>query len=139
MPNNETTVAMHTALLPLTQTTLDARKCDVLPALQQPLLSLDQFCDAGFTATLDSETVQLTNDGIATMLGMRDHTHGLYFHPLQVYPTSSLPPPTYNAPTRNFHTNQCSPQSPTSLRLRKQRVPHEHSIRPGTVTAQDLL
>ena len=85
MTNGETVVATHTYLLPLPHPPLAARKCDVFPALQQPLLSLGQLCDAGFTATLDSETDQLTKDGLVTLPGTRYHTNGLYFTPLQGY------------------------------------------------------
>ena len=83
MPNDETMVEMHIDLLPFPQLPLAAWKCDVLPALQQPLVSLRQFCNAGFTATLDSETVQLTKYGIIALSGTRDQTNGLYFNPLQ--------------------------------------------------------
>ena len=82
-------VATHTALLPFPELPLDARKCDVFPALQQPLLYLGQFCDAGFTATLNSETVLLTKVGITTLSETRDHNNGLYFTPLQGYPNST--------------------------------------------------
>ena len=92
MPNGETMVAIHTHLPPFPQIPLSAWKCDVLPALQQSLLFLGQFCDTGFMATLDSETVELTKDGIATLLGTRDHTNGVYFIPLQGYPTSNPSP-----------------------------------------------
>ena len=77
MNNGETMVATHTALIHLPQPPLAAMKCDVFPALQQPLLSLGQFCDAGFTATLNSEKVLLTKDGSITLLGERDHNNGL--------------------------------------------------------------
>ena len=60
IPNGETMVATHTALLPFPQLPLDARKCDVFPALQQPLLYLGQFCDAGFMSNLTSEIVLFT-------------------------------------------------------------------------------
>ena len=69
MPSGETMVATHTAILPFPQLPLATRKCDFFLEIQQPLLSLGQFCDAGFTATLDSETVQLTKDSIATLAG----------------------------------------------------------------------
>ena len=92
MPNGETMVTTDTDLLPFPQLTLAARKWDVFPALQQPLLSLGQFCDAGFTATLNSETVLLTKDGSTTLSGTRDHNNGLYFIPLQGYPTSTPSP-----------------------------------------------
>ena len=92
MPNVETIVVTHTALLPFNHPSLSARNCDVFPALQQPLLYIGQFCDTGFMATLDSETVELTKDGIATLLGTRDHTNGVYFIPLQGYPTSNPSP-----------------------------------------------
>ena len=61
MPNGEIMVAMQTSLLPCPQLPLYAQRCDVLPALQKPLLSLVQFCDAGFKATLDSERVLMIN------------------------------------------------------------------------------
>ena len=86
MPNGETMVATHTALLPFPQLTLTALKCNVFPELQQTLLSLDQFYDAGFTATLTSETVRLTKDVSTTLAGTRDHINWLYFIPLQEYP-----------------------------------------------------
>ena len=76
-------VATHTALLPFPQLPLAARKCDVSPALQQPLLSLGQFCDAGFTATLNSETVELTKYSSAILSGTIYHNNGIYFIPLQ--------------------------------------------------------
>ena len=82
MPNGETMVATHTALLPFPQSLLSTRKCDVFPELQKPCLSLGQFCDAGFMATLTSETVLLTNDGSTTLAGTREHKNGLYFIPL---------------------------------------------------------
>ena len=44
--NGGTMVATHTALLAHPQLFLAARKCDVFPALQQPLIYLGQFCDA---------------------------------------------------------------------------------------------
>ena len=77
MPNGETMVATYTALLPFPQHPLSARKFDVFPALQQPLLSLGQLCDAGFTATLNSETVLLTKDSSTTLSGTRYHNNGL--------------------------------------------------------------
>ena len=120
MPNGETMVATHTALLPFPQLPISARKCDVSSALQQPLLFLGQFCNAGFTATLDSYTVQLTKYGIATLLGTRDHTNGLYFIPLQGYPTSTPFPlittcqPEMSALTSAFHTPLQAYVSPTA-------------------------
>ena len=92
IPNGETMVETHTSLLPFPQLPLAARKCNVLPALQQPLLSLGQFCDAGFTAPLTSDTVLLTKDGSTTLAGTRDHSNGLYFIPLQGYPNSTPSP-----------------------------------------------
>ena len=139
MPNGDTIVATHTALLPFPKTPLAARKCDVFPAIRQPLLSLGQFCDAGFTATLNSETVLLNKDGSTTLSGTRDHNNGLCFIPFQGYPTSTPLTPTYNILTRNFRTNQCIPHSPPSLHIRQQCVSHEHTVRPGTVPAQCLL
>ena len=92
MPNSETMVAMHIDLLPFPQLPLSDWKCAIFPVLQQTLLSLGQFCDAGFTATLDSETVQLTKEGSATLSGTRYHITGLYFISLQVYPNSTPSP-----------------------------------------------
>ena len=92
MPNGDTIMATHTSLLPFPQLSLAARKFDVFPALQQPLLPLGQFCDAGFMATLNSETFQLAKDGRATLAGTRDHNNGIYFIPLQEYPTSTPSP-----------------------------------------------
>ena len=77
MPNGETMLATHTALIPFPQLPLASRECSVFPALQQPLFSLGQFCDSGFTATLTSETVLLTQDGINTLAGTRDHINEL--------------------------------------------------------------
>ena len=88
MTNGEIVVATHTYLLPFPQLHLATWKCDVLSALEQPLLSHGQFYDAIFKATIDSETVELTKDGIATLSGTRDHINGLYFILLQGYPTS---------------------------------------------------
>ena len=101
---------MHTSLFPLPQIPLSYQNFDVLPALQQPLLSLGQFCNAGFNATLNSENVQLTKDGIAILPRTRDHRNGLYFIPLQGYstPTHSPLPTTSNsvlyAITKSSHT-----------------------------------
>ena len=92
MPNGETMLATHTALIPFPQLPLASRECSVFPALQQPLLSLGQFCNAGFTATLTSETVLLTKDSTTTMAGTRDHSNGIYFIPLQGYPNSTPSP-----------------------------------------------
>ena len=92
MPNGETMVTTHTALLPLPQPPLADRKCNVFPALQQNLLSLGQFCNAGFMATLTSETILLTKDISTTLAGTRDHKNGLYFIPLQGYPNSTPSP-----------------------------------------------
>ena len=92
MPNGETMVATHTYILPFPQLPLASRKCDVFLALQQPLLSLGQFLDAGFMATLTSEIVLLTKDGSTTLSGKRDHNNGLYFIPLQGYPNSTPSP-----------------------------------------------
>ena len=113
MKNGETMAATYKALLPFPQPPLADRNYNVFPVLQQPLLSLVQFCNAGFTATLDSETVQRTKDVIATLSGTRDHTNGLYFVPLH---------PNYNVPTRNVYTNLCIPQYTPSLHLFQQRV-----------------
>ena len=102
-------VTMHTALIPFPKPPLAARKCDVFPEFQQPLLSLVQFCDTVFTATLNSYIVQLTKDGIATLSETRYHTNGIYFIPLQVYsnsPPSPLPTtfqPEMSALTRAAH------------------------------------
>ena len=110
MHNGETMVATHTALLPFPQPPLAARKFDVFLALQQPLLSLGQFCDAGFVATLTSETIRLTKDGSTILVGTRDHINGLYFIPLQGYPNSTPLPPT------NLHpSNQTRQPKPMSL------------------------
>ena len=104
-------VATHTYLIPFPQPPLAARKCDVLPALQQPLLFLGQFCDAGFTATLNSETILITKDGSTTLSGTRDHNNGLYFIPLQGYPNSTPSPllttfrPYMSALTSAAHTH----------------------------------
>ena len=83
MTNGETMVATHTSLIPLPQPPIAARKCDVIPDLQQPLLFIGQLYYAGFTSTLDSEIIQLTKDIIATMLGMRDQNNGLCAIPIQ--------------------------------------------------------
>ena len=80
--NGETMVAMHRAQLPFPQIPIAARKCDVFPALQQPLLSLGQLYDAVFMTTFNSETVILTKDGRSTLSGTRYHNNGLYFIPL---------------------------------------------------------
>ena len=108
MPNGDTMVATHTALFPFPQPPLAAWKCDVFPALQQTLLSIGQFCKADFTATLDSEVVQLTKDVSATLSGKRDHNNGIYFNPLQCYPTSTpstlLTTPEISALTSSAHT-----------------------------------
>ena len=77
MPKGVTMVATHTSLLPFPQLPLAARKCDFFPALKQPLLSLGQFCNSEFTATLASETAHLTKDGSTTLAGTRDHSNGL--------------------------------------------------------------
>ena len=110
MPNGETMVATHTPLLPFPQPPLAPRKCDVLPELQQTLLYLRQFCDAGFTANLTSETVLLTKYGRTTLAGTRDHSNALYFIPLQGYPNSTLPPPYLQLLNQ---TRQHSPVQPT--------------------------
>ena len=86
MPNGETMVATHTSLLPLPQPALAARKCDVFPALQQTFLSLGQFHDAGFMATLTSDNVLLTKKVSTTLAVTRDHSNGLYFISPQGYP-----------------------------------------------------
>ena len=86
MPNGETMVRTHTALLPFPELPLDACKCDVFPALQQPLLYLGQFCNAGFTSKLNSNTALLTKNGSNTLTGTRYNSNGLYFIPLQGYP-----------------------------------------------------
>ena len=110
MKNGETTVATHTAILYFPKIPLPARKCDLFLALQQPLLSLCHLCDAGFAATLDSETVQITKDSIATLSNTRYHTNGLYFTPLQGYPDSTPSPLlttcqlAMSAPTSAAHT-----------------------------------
>ena len=77
MPNGETMAATHTDLSPFPKLPLSARKCDVFPELLQFLLSLGQFCDAGFTATLTIKTVLLTNDISTTLAGTRDNSNGL--------------------------------------------------------------
>ena len=82
----------HTALLPFPQLLLAARQCDVFPALQQPLLSLGQFCDTEFTTTLTSETVLLTKDGSTALSGTRYHNNGIYFIPIKGYPDSTSSP-----------------------------------------------
>ena len=84
VPNGETMVATHMAILPFPQLPLSAQKFDVFPSLQQPLLSLGQLCDAVFKANLDSETIQFTKDIIETLSVTRDNSNGLYFFPLQV-------------------------------------------------------
>ena len=83
MPNSETMVVKHTTLLPFPQPPLATQKYDVFLLLKQPLLSLGHFYDSGFMATLHIEIVQLTKDGIATLLGTIYHTIGLYFITLQ--------------------------------------------------------
>ena len=92
MPNGETMVATHTALTPSLQPPLSARKCDVFLALQKNLLSLGQLCDAGFTATLTSETFLLAKYGSNTLSGTRYHKNGIYFIPIQGYPNSTPSP-----------------------------------------------
>ena len=86
------------------QLPLSSQKCDVLPVLQQPLLSLGQFYDAGLTATLHIETVQLTKDVGTTLSGTRYHNNGLYFIPLQGY-LKSTPPPPLTAPEMSTLTS----------------------------------
>ena len=92
MPNGETMVATYTSLLTFPQLPLSAWKCDVFPALQQPLLYLGQFCDAGYTVILNSETVLLTKDSSTKLSGTRYHNNGLYFIPLQGYLNSTPSP-----------------------------------------------
>ena len=75
--NVETMVATHTDILPFLHPPLAARKCDVFPELQEPLLFIGKFCDAGVTATLGSETVQLIKYSIVTLSGTRYHTNGI--------------------------------------------------------------
>ena len=108
MPNGETMVETRTSLIPFPQPLLAARKCDVFPEIQQPLLYIGQLCDAVFTATLDSETFQLAKDGSVTLSGTRYRNNGLYFIPLQGYPTSTTSPllktPEISALTSAAHT-----------------------------------
>ena len=112
IPNGETMVATYTALLYFPQPSLAAWKCDVFPSLQQPLLSLGQFCDAGFTATLTSETFRLTKYGSTTLTGTIDHSNGLYFV-LQLNP----PPPPLPTPFQpdTQPKPMYSPTAPTIL------------------------
>ena len=93
MPNGEFLVATHTALIPFPKLPLADHNCDVFPALQQPLLSLGQSCDEGFTDTLNSETVLLTKEGSTILPGTRDYKNGLYFIPSKDTPPP--PPPPY--------------------------------------------
>ena len=88
MHNGETMVATHTSLLPLTQLPVASPEYNVFPALQQRLLSLGQLFNAGFTATLEIETIHITKDGIATLSGNIYHSNGVYFIPIQGCPTS---------------------------------------------------
>ena len=110
IPNGETMVATHTVLLTFSQLPLATQKCDVFQALQKPFLSLGQFLYAGIKAIHNSETIQLTNDGIAKLSGMRDHINGIYFNPLQEYlPSPHSPLPTtdqsaLSALTSSSHT-----------------------------------
>ena len=85
-------VETHTYLLPFPRLPLAAHKYNVFPALKQHLLSLGQFCDAGFMATFASETVLLTKDGSTTLTGTREHNNRPYFIPLQGYPNSTPSP-----------------------------------------------
>ena len=111
MSNEETMVATHTAILSFLQPPLAAWRCDVFPVLQQPLFYLGQFCDAGFMAILNRETVLLTKYGSTTLSGTRDHNNGLYFIPLQGNPTSTPSPllttfqPEMSALTSAAHTH----------------------------------
>ena len=104
-------VATHTSLLPFSQPPLVARKCDVLLALQQPLLSLGQFYDAGFTATLNSEKFLQTKNGSTTLSWKIDHNNVLYFIPLPGYPNETPSPlrttfqPDMEALTSASHTH----------------------------------
>ena len=138
MPNGETMVATNTALLPFPQLPLADQNCNVFLALQQTLLSLGQFCDAGLKATLTSETFLLTKDCNTTLAGKRDHRNGLYFILLQGYPNSNPPPHTYTFPTIHGITHQCSPHTSPILCLNQQHVPHKHTARSCTVPTQGL-
>ena len=72
-------VATHTDLFRFPQLPLAARKCYVFPVLQQPLLSLGQFCNVGFMATLTSDTVLLTKYGSTTLSGTRYNSVSLLY------------------------------------------------------------
>ena len=93
IPNNETLVLTHTALPPPTQLPQFYRKCDVFPSLQQLLLSFGQLYNVVFKAILDSETVQLSKEEIATLSGTRYHSNRLYFILIKGYPTPPHPTP----------------------------------------------
>ena len=78
MPNGKIMVATHTALIILPQLPLTTWKCDIFPSLQQPLLSIGQFCRALLMDTVDSEPVWLTKDIIATLLGTIYHKNSRF-------------------------------------------------------------
>ena len=100
---------------------VQATTASVLPTLKQPLLSLGQFCDAGFDVILTSSEVLLTKQNEveyqnAKSIGVRNNTTGLWDIPLT--PNTQVPVTTDHNNTHianNAHATQRNQQLVTWL------------------------
>jgi hypothetical protein len=75
--------ATHTALLPddgiLPPLSILARRAHVFPSMtNNPLLSINQFCDDGYDATFTSDAVLLSKQGRTFSIGTRNPINGLW-------------------------------------------------------------
>ena len=124
-PDGGTMASTHSATLDLHHLHPDlpaqATTASVLPTLKQPLLSLGQFCDAGFDVVLTSTEVLLAKENKvryanAKSIGQRNSTTGLWDIPLT--PNAHAPTTTQLNNTHianNAYTKQTKQQLVTWL------------------------
>ena len=79
-PNGSTITSSCSALLPNPHLPIIARKATIFPNLTyRSLLSVGQFCDAGYTVTFDTTTVTMSHPSAPTIIGIRDAPSKMYF------------------------------------------------------------
>ena len=103
IPNGQSMQASHTADIDVDHLPISlppaAKLASVFPHLRhKALISLGQFCDAGYDVRLTREAVYLCKDSIETKIGTRNSATNLWTmdvpSPLPPPPTSSTPKPT---------------------------------------------
>ena len=101
-PNGATITSSCSALLADATTPLHARTAHLFPGLTNlSLLSVGQFCDAGYTCIFAPTTVEMMHPSSATVVGHRDLPSGMYLVNLSRLTATSTTTPLPASPLAN--------------------------------------